>query len=128
MFFNVSLCFSCGGSMCELGPKKIHGLPGQLNFAVSARFPLCIASHGCMYSYLEFQYYQFCYRKCSSKNINPCRKFCSSPCSSIKFKPFTVVIEYICHCHRFIPSFVFCWRNFINHYIFFLYATLKSSR
>lgn len=49
---------TCGETMCELEPRKIHGVPGKLNFASSARFPLCIPAHGCKYAYLEFQNYQ----------------------------------------------------------------------
>ena len=54
----VITSISCGQSTCELEPKKIRGNPGQIGFAASARFPLCVPPQGCSYAYLEFQDYQ----------------------------------------------------------------------
>ena len=42
------------GTVCELRPKAIFGLPGNWNFQHTAEFPLCIDRQGCTYAYLEF--------------------------------------------------------------------------
>lgn len=47
----------CAGTICELQPKKIRGVPGQFGFCATPQFPLCIPAHGCQYVYLEFLNY-----------------------------------------------------------------------